>query len=135
MTILQEKFFPRWVEAGLSDISKITAEDIEGILASLLRGKAPGPDEIRNEMPKVLLQEWSQMIADAVSNMLNSGSIPPSFKESTTLAIRKDRCPDYSIPSSYRPIALENSSAELVQKVIANRMAIDAERHSMLLWT
>ncbi|TQS35012.1 hypothetical protein Golomagni_04582 [Golovinomyces magnicellulatus] len=83
VTILQEKFFPLWIEADLSDISvdwypkrsvaissKVTSRDVERILTYLPRGKAPGPDEITNDMLQDLLPEWSQKIADGITTIL-----------------------------------------------------------------
>ncbi|TQS34735.1 hypothetical protein Golomagni_04873 [Golovinomyces magnicellulatus] len=61
--ILRDRFFPGRVNAELSDIEKdlppkrlvpidveVTSEEIENVLRQLPRGKAPGPDEIPNEI-------------------------------------------------------------------------------------
>ncbi|POS82408.1 hypothetical protein EPUL_004122 [Erysiphe pulchra] len=145
--ILQEKFFPLNLEADLSDLeenqrpkrsviikTEVKPEEVKCILSQLPRGKAPGPDEIPNEILQALLPEWKLELARAIINLLINGNIPSSLKESTTVALRKVRRLDYSISSSYRPIALENSLAKLVEKIVANRIMRAAEEHNMLPW-
>ena len=146
--ILREKFFPGRVNAELSDIDKdlppkrlvpidmeVTPEEIENVLRQLPRGKAPGPDEIPNEILQLVLPEWKSQLAAAITQLFLTGQIPDSYKESVTVTLRKDRRPDYSIPSSYRPISLENSLAKFVEKIVAKRMMTAAEQNGMLPWT
>ncbi|KAI0993722.1 hypothetical protein K3495_g14462 [Podosphaera aphanis] len=110
-----------------------TPDEVE-VLKRLPRGKAPGPDEIPNEILQLLLLEWKVKLAHTITKVLQLGQIPPSFKESTTIALRKERRPDYSLPSSYRPIALENSMAKLIERIVADRLTVIEEEHSMLPW-
>ncbi|KAI6250857.1 hypothetical protein HI914_00257 [Erysiphe necator] len=146
-TILQEKFFPGNVKTDLSDLvenqrpkqsviipNEVKPEEVECILSQLPQGKAPGPDEILNEIFQAHLPEWKLELARAITNLLVDGNILSWLKESITIALRKDRPSDYSLPSSYRPIALENSIANLVQKVVANQMMKAAEEHNILPW-
>ena len=51
----------------------------------------------------------------------------------TTVVLRKEGKADYSIPGSYRPIALENTLSKILEKVIADRIADTAEEHALLL--
>ena len=73
-------------------------------------------------------------MAAAISRAFAYGALPASYKESITLALRKGGKKDYSLLSSYRPIALENTLAKVVEKVLANRIAIAAEEHGLLPW-
>ncbi|KAI0997922.1 hypothetical protein K3495_g10269, partial [Podosphaera aphanis] len=145
--ILQEKFFPNRVEADLSDITtnwhrkrtikvraEVTPAEFEDLVRQPPTGKAPGPDEIPNEILKSMLPEWKSEMAAAITAILRTGDIPCSFKESITIVLRKDRRPDYSVPSSYRPIALENTLAKLVEKVVADRIATAAEEYNIIPW-
>jgi hypothetical protein len=66
--------------------------------------------------------------------ILARGTLPPSLKESTTVALRKEGKKDYSLPSSFRPIALENSLAKLVERAVTNRISDAAETHGLLPW-
>ncbi|KAF2177767.1 hypothetical protein K469DRAFT_517512, partial [Zopfia rhizophila CBS 207.26] len=55
-------------------------------------------------------------------------------KESITIALRKEGKKDYSLPGSYRPIALENTLAKVIEKRVADLMAAAAEKHGLLPW-
>ena len=58
--------------------------------------------------------------------------MPTRLKESTTVVLRKDKKKDYSLLSSYRLIALENTIAKVIKKIIANRIISEAESHSLI---
>jgi len=145
--ILAERFFPPSGEADLRDIacetratstldipSTVTTETIEKTLKGLPNNKAPGPDGIPNEILKKLAPEFSAHLAHAASSYLAQGKIPTTFKESTTVVLRKDKKKDYTLPGSYRPVALENTIAKLLEKIVADRMAEAAEAHNLLPW-
>jgi len=149
-TILQEKFFPPSQEAvsvrtaceqhatrtpPIQINQTVSKEEMEAILRALPAGKAPGPDGIPNEVLKILAPEISKGLAHAVSKLLAGDTMPIRFRESTTLALRKEGKKDYSLPGSYRPIALENTLAKVVEKVLANRLSLAAEEHGLLPWT
>jgi hypothetical protein len=60
--------------------------------------------------------------------------LPAGYRESITITLRKEGKKDYSLPNAYRPIALENTLAKVVEKVIANRMSAAAESQGLLPW-
>ena len=57
---------------------------------------------------------------------------PESLKESITAVLYKKGKKDYSLLGSYRPIALENTLAKVLEKYIANVMSKAAEEHGLL---
>ena len=63
-----------------------------------------------------------------------SGTLLLRMRESTTIAFRKKSKKDYTISSSYRPIALENSLAKLIEKVLAVVITNTAKEFELLLW-
>ena len=69
-----------------------------------------------------------------MSTALAGGSLPYRYKESTTIVLRKEGKKDYSLPSSYRPIALENTLAKVIEKALANRIADAAEKEGLIPW-
>jgi hypothetical protein len=69
-----------------------------------------------------------------ISEHFASGTLPAELKESTTVVLRKEQKKDYSLPGSYRPIALENTLAKLMEKLMANRLAAAVEEHGLLPW-
>jgi len=150
--ILAERFFPRTGQADLSDITGqqptgtnpeqrefnishiVTKEEVEKVIKRLPNGKATGPDNVPYEVLKEIAPQISEGLAQAFTKQLASGTLPRSFKDSITTVLRKERKKDYSLPSSYRPIALENSLAKVLEKIVANRIAQAAEEHNLLSW-
>jgi hypothetical protein len=142
--ILSKKFFPRNRQADLSDITDdynptrfdidptVTAQEVEEVIAKLPNNKAPGPDRIQNEVWKALCEDLKEDIAEAITRMLINGTILEGIKESTTVVLRKEKKADYSLPSSYRPIALENTMAKIVEKIIANRITVEMEHRTLI---
>src|SRR5204862_1777547 len=51
-----------------------------------------------------------------------------------TTVIRKERKGDYTLLSSYRPVALENTLAKVVERIVATKLTDTAEEHNLLLW-
>ena len=49
------------------------------------------------------------------------------------MVLRKEGKGDYTLTGSYRPIALENTLAKLVEKALTNRILDAAEEHTLLL--
>jgi hypothetical protein len=50
----------------------------------------------------------------------------------TTYVLRKEGKADYSLPGSYRPIALENTLSKVLERVVVDRIADTAEEHALL---
>lgn len=73
-------------------------------------------------------------MAKAISQCLADGELPSQLKESTTVTLRKEAKKDYSLPGSYRPIAVENALTKVIEKVVADRISAAAEIHLLLPW-
>lgn len=83
---LLEKFFPGIVDVDLSDVddilipkraieieSVVTPDEFEAVIMQLPRGKAPGPDEIPNEILQLVLPEWKIQLAEAICQLFQNG--------------------------------------------------------------
>ena len=101
----------------------------------MLNNKVLGPDRILNKVLKIVCPDLAEPLAEAISKYLIVGTLLELYKELTTVVLRKDRKRDYSLLSSYRPIALENTLVKLIEKIIANCIATVAEEHALLPWT
>ena len=147
--ILAARFFPPPVQADLSDLEasssldpdsetgihipqEVDSREIEEIINSVPRKKAPGPDKIPNEALKVAATLISPALASIASSSFQTGYFPKCFHHSTTVVHRKEGKSDYSLPGAYRPIALENTLAKIVEKLIARRLTEVLEEHSLL---
>jgi len=112
----------------------ISTEEISKLIRSLPNGKAPGPDGIPNEVLKVAAPVIAKDLAEAASHYFASGIIPESLKESITVVLCKEGKKDYSLPGSYRLIALENTLVKVLEKHVANIISKAAEEHRLLPW-
>jgi hypothetical protein len=65
--------------------------------------------------------------------LLAVDTLSKSLKESIIIALRKEGKKDYSLLSSYRLIALENTLTKVVKKVLANRLSNVVEKYTLLL--
>ncbi len=144
--ILAAKFFPGGGAADLSDITEIPTDErfemspavsekeLREVLQRLPNGKAPGPDGIPNETLRSLADTVSADLADTISQIFEAGDLPATLKESTTVVLKKDKKKDYSLANSYRPIALENTLAKVIEKILATRITEEAENRGLIPW-
>ncbi len=63
--------------------------------------------------------------------IMQQGTWPNPFKESNTVVIPKPKRADYSIPKSFRPIALLNCLAKLFTKCLTRRLQDEGRRHQI----
>ena len=85
-------------------------------------------------MLQTLSSTINQGLAYTISTAFATGSLPKQYNESTTIVLRKEGKKDYSLANSYRPIALENTLAKVIEKALANRITEAAEQHGLLPW-
>jgi hypothetical protein len=103
------------------------------IIRALSTSKTPRSNRISNEILKTLIEEILEGLAQEISKLLVVDTLSGRLKESTIIALRKKGKKDYSLPSSYRLIALENTIAKIVEKVLANRLNNVAKKYALLL--
>jgi hypothetical protein len=110
----------------------VTIKEVTETLKNLLKGKTLDSDGIPNEVLKTLSPEIAEGLARAISGAFASDTLPGQYKESVTIVIRKESKKNYSLPGSYRPIALENTLAKVVKKILTTRLSRAAEEHGLL---
>lgn len=140
---LRRSFFPPPAQADLTDIvgyhypaafecPAISLNEIRRAVKSTAQNKAPGADGINNGM----LHETLEIILPHLHKLFNAcldhGYCPEHFKETITVVLRKPDKDDYSLPKSYRPIALLNTLGKVLDGVIANRLAYLADTFHLL---
>jgi hypothetical protein len=112
----------------------VTPQDIRETLAALPKGRAPGPDGVPNEILQQLAPDIAEGLAHAISGCLQRGEMPQAYRDSIIIVLRKEGKKDYSLLGSYRPIALENTLAKVMEKVLADRIRDAAEANGLLPW-
>ena len=142
--ILAAKLFPATEKADLRDINigeslnsesicalnidhKVSKKELRRIINWLPNNKAPGPDDIINEIIKIAVPSIIKGLAEIITTYMAKGIIPNSLKESITVVLRKESKKDYSLPGAYRFITLENTLAKLIKKIVTTHIMRMAE--------
>lgn len=98
----------------------MTLEDIKNAARNLKNRKAPGPDNISNELLKYGDEQLHEEITKLFNKIIRSGRIPNNWKLSTTIPIYKKG--EKSKPENYRGITLLNSAQKLFTKIITEKL-------------
>ncbi|KAJ6016472.1 zinc knuckle domain protein [Penicillium herquei] len=145
-TAFQQAFFPQPPLADLSDIQDfrypsnpinfppITRHEILNVISDVPGDKAPGEDSIPNSFWKIASQIPSvlDMLYQMFNACLRTGYNPTHFQRSITVVLRKAGDRDYQLAKSYRPVALLNTIAKLLEAVVARRISYAAETYKLL---
>lgn len=100
--------------------AKISLSELEAVIESAKRNKAPGPDLISNEFWKALPHAGRALLLDLFNNVFDSGRVPESWPCAALSMIHKKGPKDD--PANYRGIALTNSILKLFTKILARRI-------------
>lgn len=97
--------------------------------------KAPWSDGIPNRILKCIGHLITPDLNRIFNSSLHLGYYPRHFWDSITIVLRKpagQEQKDYSLPKSYRPIALLNTISNILESVIANRISFLVEKYQLL---
>lgn len=100
----------------------ISQHDIEKHIQKLRPKSSPGPDGIKSELLKILVDDKKHItiLKDGMNRILNGKeSIPASWNESRTILIPKKRKP---LVKDLRPIALTNITYKLFMSIIKEKI-------------
>ncbi|MBW0500976.1 hypothetical protein O181_040691 [Austropuccinia psidii MF-1] len=122
--LLFEMFAQEGKRADLSDIpeaplalekkfKKITLNEIKTSISQLTNKKAPGLDQILNELLKILGNVLLNDLHKLFNACLQIGYFPRHLKKASTIIIQKVNKKDYSDPSAYCPITLISTVGKL----------------------
>ncbi|KAF9538302.1 hypothetical protein CPC08DRAFT_651493, partial [Agrocybe pediades] len=94
--------------------------------------KASGPDQI----PNIVLQKSVDLIEEHLLQIYNAvlslDTYVDTWREFTTVVLRKPGKPNYEIANAYRPIALLNTMAKILTAIIADDISRTVERELLL---
>ncbi|KAJ7670466.1 hypothetical protein B0H17DRAFT_848559, partial [Mycena rosella] len=97
----------------------VEEEEVRKVLHKLPPLKAPGGSWV----PNLALQRTSSLLVPILTKVANAclklGYHPKLWKIFITITLRKPGKPDYTIPKAYRPIALEETMAKVIESVFA----------------
>lgn len=111
------------------DAPHFAEKEIEHVIRSLTRNKAPGHDLIENEIIK---QAWpciKQELTSLYNNCLEQGVFPAQWKSAVIRILLKGEDKDESDPKSYRPISLLPVLGKILEKLIHERLNTTFQDH------
>lgn len=98
----------------------ITQEEVHEAVRKLKNRKAPGPDQITNEMLKYAGPEIEKVLTSLFQRIILNQRIPTEWKNSVTIPIYKKG--NKNDPENYRMITLLNSTSKLLTKIMTTRI-------------
>ena len=141
--LLANLFFPKPAEADLRDLHNyhypepilfMNIEDHE--ITNAIKGepiaKAPSDDNIDNRFLVARLPSLAPYPKQLFEACPKKGYCPKQFRKTATVALRQPKRETYSIPKSYRTIALLSIIGKAVESIVANRRAWAAETYNLL---
>ena len=118
----------RELRAQSTDHNAFTLEELQSALNKLKTKKAPGPDEVGNELFLLLDDANTLSLLEFYNQIWESGNISDNWKEAIVVLLYKGKGLDTD-PSNYRPISLLNSIYQVFASMLQARLSSIHETH------
>lgn len=114
------------------DHEPCSAEEVIAIIKTLKNKKAPGSDQVNNNILKELSAKAGSRLVEILNACLKLQHFPQSWKEARVVVFpkpgksRKD-------PNNYRPISLLSSISKILERLLLRRMESHATEHNIII--
>ena len=119
---LEKYNFPKLNQEEIDDHNRaITGKEIETVIRNLPANKSPGPDGFTAKFYQKFREELTPILLKLFQKSCRRRQTSKQFYEATiTLIPKPDK--DATKKENYRPILLMNIDAEILNKILANRI-------------
>lgn len=108
----------------------VTEGEIINAIASFKEDGAGGPDQITPKLLRRVKEEIAKPLAHVTNISLTTGIFPQALKEANVIPIHKGG--DAMELNNYRPIALTNLIAKIIEKIVKNQLTNYLSQHEIL---
>jgi hypothetical protein len=115
---------------GTQITTQFTRTTYDKCIKRLTKGKAPGPDNIPNDIIKTLPPQCHDLIFLFFQHCYKQREIPTQWKHSKTILLHKKEDPTQL--ANYRPIALANTIYKLYTSTLTTLLTSYGEQHILL---
>ena len=111
---------------------RITDDEVRRAIKKLSPYKAPGPNEISNSILTHCVNELTPFLGPIYRAVFEHKHYPVKWKRYTTAVLRKGGRTDYTVPGSYRPIALLDTIAKVMASIVKDKIQYHTEKLQLL---
>jgi ribonuclease HI len=110
----------------------ITKAQIRRHISSLSAYKASGPDGIPNVVLQKTIDHTEDFLESLFQAIIRLGFYVDTWREFTTVVLRKPGKPNYEVPKAHRPIALLCTMAKVLTAIVAEDISYLVEKEFLL---
>lgn len=101
--------------------TQMDIKSVESLAKALKNRKAPGVDELHNEMIKYGRRDLHTELTKLFQKVLTDGNVPSDWKRSITIPIFKKG--DKKRPENYRGVTLLSAAMTLFTRILTNKIS------------